>query len=86
VIETDGPYVVFRWPAWSEHPIIIMIGETEDEVRSVCPVDLENEDGWIYEGCTELGGNDPYLHTGPCSTTLAPWVSSRASRSSSSSG
>jgi hypothetical protein len=62
VIETDGPYVVFRWPAWSEHPIIIMIGETEHEVRSVCPVDLENEDGWIYEGCTELGGNDPYLH------------------------
>jgi hypothetical protein len=62
VIETDGPYVAFRWPAWGEHPIIIMIGGTEDEVRSVCPVDLKNDDGWGYEGCTELGRDDAYLH------------------------
>jgi hypothetical protein len=81
VIETDGPYVAFRWLAWSEHPIIIMIGETEDEVRSICPVNLENEDGWIYEGCTELGGTTP-ICIGPCSTTPALCVSSRASRSS----
>jgi hypothetical protein len=34
----------------SEHPLVIKLADTEEELRSVCPVNLENEDGWIYEG------------------------------------
>jgi hypothetical protein len=63
MLQVQELYAAFRWPAWSEHPLIIKLGDTEEELRSVCPIDLENEDGWVYEGVTEIGANDPYLHS-----------------------
>jgi hypothetical protein len=70
MLQTDELYAAFRWPAWSEHPLVIKLGDTEEELRSVCPIDLENEDGGSTRGSprsggtirTDLGGAGVRLH------------------------